>query len=75
MSEKIIYEPHPVSPERVAELRSQGFIILDAIYDPDRWKKKPANVYREMADNLSDKPFVQELPMKRGPGRPRKEPA
>jgi hypothetical protein len=31
---KIIYEPHPVSIERKAELRAQGFIILDAIFKP-----------------------------------------
>lgn len=32
--QKIIYEPHPVSPERKAELRGQGFKILDARFDP-----------------------------------------
>lgn len=31
---KIHYEPHPVSPERKAELRAQGFTILDAVYAP-----------------------------------------
>ena len=37
MSEqKIAYEPHPVTPERKAELRSQGFKIIDAQFDPDR---------------------------------------
>lgn len=33
MSE-IIYEKHPVSVERKAELRAQGFKILDARYAP-----------------------------------------
>ena len=33
MSE-IIYEPHPVSPERKAELRAQGFRIIDAVFAP-----------------------------------------
>jgi 4-hydroxy-3-methylbut-2-enyl diphosphate reductase IspH len=28
----IIYEPHPVSPERKAELRAQGFKIVDAAF-------------------------------------------
>jgi hypothetical protein len=32
---KIIYEPHPVSPERKAELRAQGFKIIDVIFAPE----------------------------------------
>ena len=31
---KIAYEPHPVSPERKAELRAQGFKIIDARFKP-----------------------------------------
>lgn len=31
----IHYEPHPVSPERKAELIAKGVRIVDAIYDPD----------------------------------------
>jgi len=31
---KIIYEPHPVTPERKAELRAQGFKIIDAVFKP-----------------------------------------
>lgn len=31
---KIIYEPHPVTPERKAELRAQGFKIIDAKFKP-----------------------------------------
>jgi hypothetical protein len=30
----IAYEPHPVSPERKAELRAQGFKIIDARFKP-----------------------------------------
>lgn len=30
----IVYEPHPVSPERKAELVAQGFRIVDAVYAP-----------------------------------------
>lgn len=30
----IAYEPHPVSPERKAELRAQGFQIIDAVFKP-----------------------------------------
>lgn len=33
-AEKIAYEKHPVSPERKAELRSQGFKIIDALFRP-----------------------------------------
>lgn len=32
--EKIIYEPHPVSAERKAELRAEGFKIIDARFKP-----------------------------------------
>jgi len=28
------YEPHPVSPERKAQLRAQGFNIVDAKFAP-----------------------------------------
>ena len=33
-NERVIYEPHPVSPERKAELRAQGFKIIDARFAP-----------------------------------------
>ena len=40
---KIIYEPHPVSPERKAELRAQGFKIIDAVFAPaDAEAAKPS---------------------------------
>lgn len=35
----IHYEPHPVSPERKAELIAKGVRIVDAIFDPN---PKPA---------------------------------
>lgn len=35
----IHYEPHPVSPERKAELLAKGVRIVDAVYDPN---PKPA---------------------------------
>jgi hypothetical protein len=41
MSEKIAYEQHPVSPERKAELRSQGFTILDIRFKPEEEAPKP----------------------------------
>ncbi|WP_372572905.1 hypothetical protein [Ruegeria jejuensis] len=31
---KIAYEPHPVAPDRKAELRKQGFKIIDAKFRP-----------------------------------------
>jgi 4-hydroxy-3-methylbut-2-enyl diphosphate reductase IspH len=33
--QKVIFEPHPVSPERKAELRDQGYKIIDAKFDPN----------------------------------------
>lgn len=33
--QKIIYEPHPVSPERKAELRKAGLTIIDLRFRPD----------------------------------------
>lgn len=35
MSEKIAYEPHPVTPERKAELRAAGYKIIDAVFAPE----------------------------------------
>ena len=31
---EIYYEPHPVTPERKAELIAQGYKIVDAIFKP-----------------------------------------
>ena len=31
----IWYEPHPVSAERKAELRAEGYRIIDAVFAPD----------------------------------------
>lgn len=30
----VVYEPHPVSPERKAELRAQGLKFIDAVFKP-----------------------------------------
>lgn len=41
----IHYEPHPVSPERKAELIAQGFQIIDAVFAPkDEPSGNPDNV-------------------------------
>jgi len=41
IEEKIIYEPHPVTLERKRELRSQGYKIIDAQFDPNPKPAKP----------------------------------
>lgn len=38
MKRETIYEPHPVTPERKAELRAQGYRIVDAKFAPDGWE-------------------------------------
>ena len=44
MSEKIAWEKHPVSPERKAELRAQGYKIVDARFKPtDAVDPEPEN--------------------------------
>lgn len=42
---KVIYEPHPVSAERKAELRAQGFRIVDVAFAPEDYvaPEAPAN--------------------------------
>lgn len=62
---QIIYEPHPVSPERKTELRKQGFKIIDARFAPEGF-----------CDALQQQEEAQteaqtEAPVKRR-GRPRK---
>lgn len=46
---EIAYEPHPVSPERKAELRKAGYKIIDARFDPDA---KPAPTSGEAPDGI-----------------------
>lgn len=41
MARKTIYEPHPVSQERKAELQAQGFRIIDARFAPAEEKVEP----------------------------------
>lgn len=38
MSEKVVYEKHPVTPERKAELRQKGYKIIDARFAPDSYE-------------------------------------
>lgn len=47
---QIHYEPHPVSPERKAELRAMGFKIIDAVFaPPEAVQEKPARRTRKAA--------------------------
>jgi hypothetical protein len=39
--QKTIYEPHPVSPERKAELRKSGLTILDIRFMPENERPAP----------------------------------
>jgi len=58
---QIIYEPHPVTPERKAELRARGYKILDAVFAPDGVQAavkeekprrgRPAKAVTDAADN------------------------
>lgn len=59
--EKIIYEPHPVTPERKAELRAQGYTILDAIYAPTEDAKPADEITPDDIDQMSRKDVVEML--------------
>lgn len=48
--EKIIYEPHPVTPQRKAELRGQGYTIIDAVYAPGGYKHPDAKGQKDSGD-------------------------
>ena len=52
---KIAYEPHPVSPERKAELRAQGYKIIDARYAP---VQDPAIPSREEIGTMKEAEIV-----------------
>jgi hypothetical protein len=38
MDEKVVYEKHPVTAERKAELRQKGYKIIDAKFAPDDYE-------------------------------------
>lgn len=58
----IHYEPHPVTPERKAELRAKGLTILDAAFAPEGWQADGIQAQGETE--------AQAKPVRRG--RPRK---
>lgn len=63
---KIHYEPHPVTPERKAELRAHGFKIIDARF-------KPLDVVDAIgADALQTQAETPPAPVAVKRGRPRK---
>lgn len=54
---KIAYEPHPIKPERKAELRKQGYKILDIAYkpadlleEPEKQKRTPRPKVEQVAE-------------------------
>ncbi|MGF6212336.1 HeH/LEM domain-containing protein [Comamonas sp. 4034] len=56
MTEKIAYEPHPVSPERKAELRAQGFKIIDERFKPaDEGKLPEAEQHAALIAELQER--------------------
>jgi 4-hydroxy-3-methylbut-2-enyl diphosphate reductase IspH len=60
--QEIIYEPHPVSPQRKAELRAQGFRIIDAIFKPadEQAEEAPAaEVHDEAPARRARKPKAE----------------
>lgn len=61
MDGKIIYEPHPVSPERKAELRAAGYTIIDAIYEPKGEAKAADEITRDDIDKMPRAEVVEML--------------
>lgn len=64
MAKPIHYEPHPVTPERKAELVAQGVTIIDARYKPadlvaeEAGEEAPA-ITRESIDTMTRRELVQ----------------
>lgn len=54
MERPIHYEPHPVTPERKAELVAQGFRIMDAKFAP-----KGAQPVKVIPPIIEDEPEVE----------------
>lgn len=57
MERKVIYEPHPVSPERKAELVAAGYKIIDAVFAPEGYEHpeaEPAKPAKAPANKKAD---------------------
>ena len=52
MDEKVVYEKHPVTAERKAELRQKGYKIIDAKFAPDDYEH-PEPIKKGGADRPS----------------------
>ena len=61
--EKIKYVKHPVTAEKKAELRKQGYKIIDARFDPDR-KDEPKKDEDKSAELETLKKEADELGVK-----------
>lgn len=65
MDEKIVYEKHPVTAERKAELRQKGYKIIDAKYAPDDYKHpEPMKKWSSGGDKPSKGLKVDEIKAK-----------
>lgn len=50
---KVIYEKHPVTPERKQQLRSQGYTIIDARFAPKGYVHPDANTSGDASGNAA----------------------
>ncbi|WP_432755359.1 hypothetical protein [Pseudomonas sp. WMBT8] len=65
MDEKIVYEKHPVTAERKAELRQKGYKIIDAKFAPDDYKHpEPIKKGASVGDKPSKGLRVEEIKAK-----------
>ena len=53
MQTNIWYEPHPVSAERKAELRSQGYKIIDAAFMPADHMQATEQTAQSVVQNIA----------------------
>ena len=60
-TKEVIYEPHPVTPERKAELKAQGYRIVDVRFAPPG--------YAETIEKSVQPPAVNYRAQHRGKGR------
>lgn len=69
---EIIYEPHPVTPERKAELRAAGYKIIDARFAPEGHEPQKPLTREDREALLREKfPYLDPAPVEQ-PKRGRK---
>lgn len=66
---KIVYEPHPVSAERKAELVAQGFRIVDAAFAPAGAVSAPKKAEEPKAEVEAEEKPVVNYNAQRGRGK------